>query len=61
MPPKHKGQSRKTKEASATAPSKKQTKKVTKHAQGPEQHEHDLGATDEEEAGLIGDQAIPTT
>ena len=61
MPPKNKSKSRKAKGASATAPSKKQTKKATKHAQAYYPFEQDLWATDGEQADFTEDEAILTS
>ena len=54
MPPKPKGNSKRTKGVAATVTSKKQTKKAAKHAQALEQLQKDVDETGEEEA-------VPTT
>ena len=61
MPPKSKVKFRKTKGAAVTAHSSKQTKKAAKRVQPLEQLQHVFYETEEEEAGLIGDEAISTT
>ena len=61
MPAKTKASLRQTNGAATTAISKKHSKKAAKPAQIAEQLEQELRATHVEEAGLTGDEAIPTT